>query len=141
VRAPKLLHDLGGRPAELGHDVQAPPLVLLLAIGVQREASRTGLREDRDELLARLEARALEQVDLAQRRALLRARPVLVYDPPVHTAHRKQPVRPPRHLGDVPDAKEVDEGIERRGRQIKIVELALDPLGEAVDAIAIDIAS
>ena len=101
VRAPKLLNDLARTPAELGHDVQPAPLVGLRLVGVQREAGRTRIRQDGDQLLARLKALPLDDVHLRVRHPLLGTRSEHVSLAPVGRRLLKQPVRPPRHLGDV----------------------------------------
>ena len=57
------MKSLGGGPAELRHDVDAPPLVGLVLVGVQRDARGARVAEDCNQLLSGLKPLALRKVD------------------------------------------------------------------------------
>eukprot|EP00964_Phaeocystis_antarctica_P067408 scaffold40800_cov69-Phaeocystis_antarctica.AAC.3 len=111
------------------HELVGPPaaLVVLVLVGVQRDAGRARVGEDRDQLLAALEARALREVEVGERHALLGT----AHQPVAAVGAALQPVRPARHLGDVLRAEEVQQRVERGGRQRQVVQLPVDRLAEA----------
>ncbi len=62
VRAAELLDGLVGAPGQLKRQVHASPLIERAAVGMQTDARRCCLADDRDQLFARQEQLTLQQV-------------------------------------------------------------------------------